>query len=156
MAKAKKQLDLDIEDGHEDREASEELDEYTIDPERIRQEFVRIPAQMARVNQLYADALGGMLRTEAKLKEVHARCYQATRAAAEDAGEKLTEAAMKARIETSTDYLFAVSKSIDAEVAKVRAQGQAEAVREKARALQSLGAHVRAELGSMPRPMLDD
>ena len=156
MGTKKKAVQLTL-DGDEDLDqAPEVLDEFTIDPERIRQEFVRIPAQMARANQVYADALGAYLRAEAKLKEVHARCYLSTREAAEDAGEKLTEAAMKARIETTTSYLFAVSKSIDAEMAKVRAQGQAESVREKCRALQSLGAHVRAELGSMPRPMLDD
>lgn len=118
-----------------------------IDPLLLKDEFAKLPGQLAHYNELFAQALRKYLRAERRRKETFARLYLEKRESAE---EKLSEGMIKAMVESDEEYEQACLHEIDTEVDKAKLWGICEAIRAKKDALISIGAHVRAELGGDP------
>lgn len=140
----------------------EQLELLELDPLALEDEFVTLPADMARLNEKYADALRDQLRAKFELEQVEARLYIQISEIAQKAKEKdpkakgrsrsgLTEAAIKSRILGSEEYQDARLELIDAEVDRVKALGRLEALRVKKDACISIGAQIRAEKEMNPR-----
>ena len=118
----------------------------SIDPLLIEEHFSRLPGDLARYNELYAQALRKHLRAKRTLDKEWARIYLETR----EGGEKMSEATLKARVEIDDDYQAARMAAIEAEVDKARIGGIVEAIRAKKDALISIGAGIRAEMSGSP------
>lgn len=122
-------------------------DVVAVDQLLLKDEFSKLPSDLAHYNEQFAEALRTFLRCERRRKETFARLYIETREAAE---EKMSEAMLKATVESDEEYEQACQNEIAAEVSKARLWGMCEAIRAKKDALISIGAHVRAELGGDP------
>jgi hypothetical protein len=116
-----------------------------ITPEAIQEEFIRIPADMAYWGAKYAEASRTYLIAEQAVKEVRARLRLAIR---ETASAKLTVDAVDAQVEGQAEYQSAKMAEIEAEAAKLLAKVKLDAVIAKRDMAMSLGAHLRAEMGS--------
>lgn len=122
----------------------------SINPLALTDEFTKIPSYLARYNELYADALRAHLLAKVKVDRAFAACYISERAAAEEAGDKITEALIKTRVENNETYHAAQDHSVVCESEKARLWGVLDALRAKRDALISLGAHLRAEMQGNP------
>lgn len=128
----------------------EVLDAVTIMPEVIQEEFVRVPADLARFNHRYAEAQKVYLRAKHNLDRVEAELYISMREAIINAGGKPTEKQIEAGIKVQPAYQAAVDDLVDAEHKKAETYGNVDAVRAKKEMLISLGAHIRSELEGDP------
>ena len=129
-----------------------EVNEVThIDPLQLQDAFIRVPADLARWTERYAQSLRRALRTEATRKRVFAERFLDIKTTPIDGMKGPSEAVIKMKVETDDLYMEAVDNEIDAEVERMRTHGIVEAIRGKKDALISLGAHVRAEMGDSPR-----
>lgn len=115
-------------------------------PEAIREEFVRLPADMAFWGERYAEAVKAYLVAEHECKVVRAQVRLATRELGSLDGRKLTEADVDAKVETDERYRQAKLAEIEAEAAKLAAKVKLDAVATKRDMCISLGAHIRAEM----------
>jgi hypothetical protein len=95
-------------------------------PEAIREEFVRVPSDMAFWGERYAEAVRAYLVAEQNRKATHARLRLTIRSVAAAGGTKMTEA--------------------EAEAAKLAAKTRFDAVAAKRDMCMSLGAHIRSEM----------
>lgn len=115
-------------------------------PEAIREEFVRIPADLAYWGGRYADAIKDFLVAEQQRKTAYAHARLNHRAAAAAGGKKLTEADVDALVETDHACGQAKLLEIEMEAAKVSAKIKLDAVSAKKDMVMSLGAYIRAEM----------
>lgn len=130
--------------------AEEVLAATQIDPLALDDGFTKIAAQLATFNERYYSALRKHLAAKATVDRKWAQLYIAIREEMNDAGEKVTEAQLKAQIEAHDDYFHARMVAVDAEADKARLWGVLDALRAKKDALISLGANARAEMSGAP------
>lgn len=130
----------------EDDEIKREL--FTVEPLVIEEHYTRLPGEMARANELYAQKLRAFLRAKRNESRTYARRFLQIKAESE---VKMTEAERKFRVETDKEYETAVMLRIDAEVERARYFGYLEALRAKKDSIISLGAQLRAEMGGAPK-----
>ncbi len=147
MKKIKKAMPPDL--SKSDLDTIEEV--VSIDALRLQDAFIRVPADLARWTEKYAQSLRRALRTEATRKRVFAERFLDIKTTPIDGMKGPSEAVIKMKVETDDLYMEAVDNEIDAEVERMRTHGIVEAIRGKKDALISLGAHVRAEMGDSPR-----
>lgn len=123
-------------------------DAVMIEPEALEEEFVRMPADLARWNQLYAEALGRHMEAKAKVDRVYARTFIKLKGAAsdDDSPKRRTETDIKSAVELDVGYRAAQDELVTALVEKTRLYGVVDAIRAKRDALISIGAGRRAEL----------
>ena len=124
--------------------------EFEIDQLDLDNEFARLPGRLARANELYATALKKALLGKANRDRAYAAAYIRLRDEAEEEGEKLTEATLKAQIEADDEYRDAVDEWVVAEGEKAQAWGVCEAIRAKKDGLVNIGANMRAEMSGDP------
>jgi hypothetical protein len=115
-------------------------------PEAIREEFVRVPSDMAFWGERYAEAVRAYLVAEQNRKATHARLRLTIRSVAAAGGTKMTEADVEAHIESAPEYQNAKLAEIEAEAAKLAAKTRFDAVAAKRDMCMSLGAHIRSEM----------
>lgn len=121
-----------------------------INPEDIQAEFIRIPGDLAYWNAQYSQAIRAHLHAKLDEKLLEANLEPVVRQALRDAGAKITEAMVKAGIESHDDYVAAQRKTIEADVWKSECYGRLDAIRSKKEMLVSLGAHLRMEMAADP------
>lgn len=126
------------------------LDCVNVEPLQIQEEFVRVPRDLAYWNQRYADAYEAFLRAKVELERTEGMRRLHIRAQLEDAGVKITEALVDAKLSVDEEVYTAKVTLLEAEAAKVRLNGTLDAVRSKRDALVSIGAHIRAEMAGDP------
>lgn len=117
-----------------------------IEPLMLEEHFANLPGDLARFNELYAQALRKFLQA----KRIHDREWSRIYLEMRESGEKKTETALKAEVEIDDTYQSARQAMVLAEVDKVRLGGIVEAIRAKKDALISLGANLRAEMSGSP------
>lgn len=115
-------------------------------PEAIREEFVRVPADLAYFGARYADAVKAYLMAEHDRKSMAAQVRLRVRATAQAAGTKITEADIEATVEQTPEYRAVKLAEIEAEAAKLAAKVKLDAVSAKRDMVMSLGAYIRAEM----------
>jgi hypothetical protein len=137
----KKKDDLD--------DSNDVLKDYEIDPANIKQEYTRVPAYLATLNQVYAQAL-----RDAILAKGHRDLVFAEQAEAFLDNEILRlglnykkpgEEVIKRAVVLTKEYQRALEKYAEAEYRKAQAGGASAAMVAKKDMLVSLGAHVRQE-----------
>lgn len=116
-------------------------------PEAIREEFVRLPADLAYWGAKYADSVRTYLLKEQAVKECRARNRLGLREQLTAAGKKHTEGDLDAWVEQTPEYQQCKLEEIEAEAAKLAAKVKMDAVMAKRDMVMSLGAHIRAEMG---------
>lgn len=124
------------------------IEAVSINPLDLNTDFRKLPALVARYNELYSIALRKHLRAKAKLKHTHASVYLRLREG--HSGGKVTETSLKAMVEIDKSYAAALDLAIVAEVDKERLWGVLEALRAKRDSLISMGATMRAEMQGDP------
>jgi hypothetical protein len=139
-----------------------QIDEQTlkealeIDDMQIKAEFIRLPADLAYYNGLYAEAIRTHLRAKHDLDLAGARLYHEHRDRLEATG-KPTEKKIDSAVEEDPLYVEARNASDEAEAERLRLRGIVAALVTKCDMLQSLGSYMREEMhdplvrGSMPR-----
>ena len=126
-------------------------DAVAIEPLAIEEEFIRLPADLAYRNEMYASAYRRFLVAKHEADRTYSRLMMEHRATLEASNDKRpTEGAIKASVENDPDWDLAQRRLIDAEVGKISAYGVVDAIRTKRDALISIGAHIRAEMGGDP------
>lgn len=132
---------------HSREELNAAVDEaVSIDPLDLQDEFRRIPADLARFNELYARALRRFLKAKARTEQVFSLVYLETR----EGGQKATEAQIKAEVAMDDRYNDSLQERIEAEVEKTRLGGILDALMAKKDSLISMGANLRAEMSGNP------
>jgi len=135
-----------------------------IDPLNLQAEFIALPAELARANQQYADAVEDFLqaemvmeRTTAQLTMEHReRLLMEAQAVAGIEGKKgvparaVTVDQVKSAVESDSRWETVKLGYIACEVEKVRSRGTVDALQAKKDALVSLGAMIRAEMSADP------
>jgi len=129
---------------------NEVLDQMRINPLALDEGFTKIAVQLATHNERYYEALKAHLAAKAELDRVWATLYLSIREELNEAGEKVTEAMLKAKVDAHADYFDARMRAVAAEAEKARLWGVLDALRAKKDALISLGANARAEMSGMP------
>jgi len=123
-----------------------------VEPLAIEEEFVRLPADLAYWAERYALAYGVEAKAKSHRTRLHALLsieYRESLGQSPGVG-RVTEALVEAKVENDVRYIAAVNHHIDADVDLVRLKGVVDAIRTKRDMLISIGAHVRAEMGTDP------
>lgn len=140
-----------------DLEVSDLLaDCVSINADRINEEFTRLPGDVAYLAELYSQANRAHLVAKAELEFSEARLSLMYREAAQDAGKKSTEGSIKEQVLGDHSYQADRLAMIEAESNKQTCRGRLDAVLAKKDMLVSLGATLRAELGSNTNTMRGD
>lgn len=152
----------EIDEAHRAAEAQERAyldaitDAATIIPEAIHEEYARLPVDLATWNSKYAATYRRALLAKRNLEHTRAIVYLSTRERLRALDGKVTEAMIAAEVERDERVENAAAAEIEAQVARVRAFGELDALRAKRDMLQSLGAGMRAEwaaiAGRAPQP----
>jgi hypothetical protein len=119
------------------------------DPVLIRDEYIRLPAQIAYRTALLAQAAERRMYAEVQLGKVEADAYRRWRARLAGDG-RVTEGAIKHAVNEDEQYLSALLDLNDALVVEMKAKGICEALRAKRDMLVSLGAQIRVEMAGLP------
>lgn len=122
-----------------------------IEPLLLEEEFTRLPSDLAYWNAQFARANERHLRAKHEQDRGYARLMLLKREELIDRGEKLTEALVKATVESSDEWNDIRVSAIEAEVERERLKGLIVALMVKKDALVSIGAQMRAEMGADPR-----
>lgn len=138
-----------------DENALKPSDEYLrdsveIDPLDMHNAFIEMPGLLAYWNERYATALRAFLFAKLDVDTMKGQLQPIVRQAIADAGGKPTEAMVEAAILANEGLIDLKEKLIEAEVTKNEIFGALDAVRSKKEMLISLGAQLRAEMGSDP------
>jgi len=115
-------------------------------PEAIREEFVRVPADLAYWGEKYAEAVKAHLLAAHHTKRMRAQLSIQVRELAHAKDQKLTVDQVEAWVEQAPDYQSMRLQEIEAEAAKVSARCRLDAVSAKKDMVVSLGSHMRAEM----------
>jgi hypothetical protein len=131
--------------------ATEDLDLYAkrvtaIDPVMLRDEYIRLPADLASWNARQALAQEAFMEADLALDRTEARLSIEWREGMTADNAKVTEGTVKERVRCDQKYVDARMAVIEAEVELARVKGVVQAILAKKEMLISLGAHVRAEL----------
>jgi hypothetical protein len=121
-----------------------------IEPLCMEEEFVRLPADLAHWNAQLSDAVRAFLLAKLNLEETEAKLTIVHREALIAENGKTTESQVAAAVTVDPKLHAARVMLIEAEVAKGRIGGFAEAVKAKRDMLISLGAQLRAEMQGDP------
>lgn len=130
-----------------------QIDDYlyesvSILPEAISEEFARVALDLAYWNAQYADRLREYRMAEDTVKRTKALLYIKHRTLLTEANGKTTEAQIDAAVNVDPAMVEADLQLINTEVEREKARGVLDAVRAKREMVVSLGAHLRAEMGS--------
>lgn len=123
---------------------------FAINELQLQSEFTRIAADIARWNELFAEATADYRLAEHQLETVESTLYLHYKGHADSLGQKVTEAALKAKVLTDPQYQEASVALIQEERQMLKAKGVVGALITKRDMLISLGAHIRAELHGDP------
>lgn len=127
------------------------VDSTRIDPINVKDEFVRVSADMAYWGEQFAQASRTLQRKKLNYEQVRAALWLEKREGASRTGKKPpTVDDIKAMVETADELDEAKGALIDAEYERDRIKAVLEAVRAKKDMLISFGAHVRAEMNGDP------
>lgn len=137
MAKTKEPIDTRPDDS-----------DFEVDDRVMNKQFARLPALVAHWSEQYADAFSAWKKAKLHRETTHAKAYVRIRDEAEAERSKLTEATLKALVQSDVGYIASVEQEILAETRKVRCQGYLDSFMTKRDALVSLGATKRSELGA--------
>lgn len=121
-----------------------------VDGSNIREEYMRVSADVAFWSNQFAHAHRRMLLAKILLERASAGAYLVERETAEDMGKKVTEAMIDARVRSDPDVQRAEAELVEAEFERERLKGVTEAIRAKRDMLVSLGATMRAEMQGDP------
>jgi len=116
---------------------------FSIVPEGVKEEYIRMAPAIARATEEYSEALGASLEAKNVRDETYAALYQEI---CGDSDKKPSEGFIKNSILTVQTYQDACRAYNAAEVLKSRLMGDLEGLRTKKDMLVSLGAHVRIEM----------
>lgn len=119
-------------------------------PEAIDEEYVRLSADLAYWSRQYEAALRNDLTADLEVSRAEARADQKVRAEAKLKNEKITEGQVKAAVVLDADFMAAQDRSVEASVAKAKAQNILKAIGAKKEMLISLGAGLRQEMENDP------
>lgn len=122
--------------------------DFEVDDRTMSKQFARLPALVAHWSNEYADAFGAWKRAKLHNETTYAKTYVRLRDEAEAERSKVTEATLKAMVQSDVGVIAAAELLIMAETRKVRCQGYLDSFATKRDALVSLGANHRAELGA--------
>jgi hypothetical protein len=122
------------------------LAEAAIDPVLIRQEYIKLPADLAIANARFAAAYAEYLHADTACERVKARLSIEWRETLNDMGMKATVGMVDEKVITDDRYIRVQDHRDIAEIDKVKARGVVDALIAKKDMLVSLGAHIRAEL----------
>ena len=125
-------------------------DSVAVEPTAIQEEYVRLPADLAYWNELYARAYHRHLTAKVNEKHLNALLRIEHREQLENSVARVTESMVDSAVDTDERLQRAHSERIEAEVEKTRLYGILDAIRAKREMLVSLGAHVRAEMEDDP------
>lgn len=115
-------------------------------PEAIREEFVRVPADLAYWGERYAEAVKAFLTAEHERKVCWAKTHLSVKELASLKGQKISEKDTEAWVEQTPEYQTAKLVEIEAEAGKAAAKARLDAVSAKKDMTMSLGAHIRSEM----------
>lgn len=131
------------------------LDEYErrvalIDPLRLHEAYIALPADLAHWNARLAEAFEAYLRADFERDKMEARLSLEGRHALAIEQGKVTEAQVRERVRLDPRWEEISLAAIEAEARKVRTRGIVDAILAKKEMLISLGAHVRKEMEHNP------
>lgn len=124
------------------------VDSVSIDDLQINEEYKRIPTDLAYWNTRYAKALRSHLLAKLTLDQTEARLRIVHRADLETRTSRVTESMVEAAVMEDSEYTDAKMGTISTEADLAFCKGIAAATAAKKDVLQSLGAQIRAEIGS--------
>lgn len=114
-------------------------------PLQLNQEWVKVCAALPSVNERLAEAHRRYLTAKVQSERCYAMLYLEKR---ESADGKVTEAMLKAMVESDDDYHAQRLELVDAEADWKRVQGISRALSEKCNAISSMSANMRQEFGA--------
>lgn len=118
-----------------------------VEPEALRQEFIRIPADLAYWGERFAVAVREHLAAEHHRKVTYAKVHLIVKQTAADKGQKISEKDTEAWVEQTPEVMAARAAEIEAEGAMQLARSRRDAIMAKKDMVVSLGAQARAEMG---------
>lgn len=133
-----------------------DIDEFVetviaVDTDNLKEELLKLPADLARYNALHASAYNLYLSAKQQRESVFADLItdpDFINELEEKLGKKPNLDQVKAAITRDDEYGVAKSKEIKAEIQVKRALGCVDAIREKSRMLQMATALIRDELNA--------
>lgn len=143
MKKGTKQDDLD----ELDAQTEELRAAVNIDPLFLKEEFVRIPGDLAYWNSQFAKAHREFLLAKLRANEIASTQRIILRA---DNVRKLTVDDMNSLVDEDIDVRTARADLVEKEYERERIKGIVDAIRTKRDMVVSLGAHIRIEMGGDP------
>lgn len=123
------------------------VDEATkIEPVALDEEFIRLPGDLARWGEVFADAVKELLAAKRCLATVDADLFRTHKMSKPPDGSKPTEKYVEACVDGAPTHIAAQERLDEAEYQKSRAWGVLDAIRAKREMLVSLGANHRSEM----------
>lgn len=119
----------------------------TIEHEALRQEFIRIPADLAYWGERYAIAVGAHLAAEHDRKVIYAKTHLIVKETAALKGQKISEKDTESWVEQTPEVMTARTTEIEAEATMHLARSRRDALMAKKDMVVSLGAMARSEMG---------
>ena len=121
-----------------------------IEPLAMQEEFIRVPADLAYWNELYAQVLKRYLVGKAQSEHLWARLWLETREKLLTTDGKATEKMIENATMANPEWQKAHLALVEVEAEKSSIRGTVDAIAAKKEMLISLGAHVRAEMDGDP------
>jgi hypothetical protein len=128
------------------------FDSVNITPEAIDEEFVRLPADLAYWNALYARAHKAHLMAKLDAERIESGLFLETRETllsewrVAKAGRETNVDTIKARMQADPRYYNSKLAELEAEVERTRLRGVVSALEAKKDMVQSYGAKLRSEM----------
>lgn len=118
-----------------------------VEHEALRQEFIRLPADLAYWGERYAVAVRDHLAAEHNRKVTYAKVHLIVKEQAALKGQKISEKDTESWVEQTPEVIAARAEEIEAEGTMHLARSRRDAVAAKKDMIVSLGATARAEMG---------
>lgn len=126
------------------------VESVEVDPMLIQDHYTTIASQFAYWSHQYALADKNMKLAKMEEERCHATSAIRHRQVMLDAGLKVTEAQVEAKVVTDPEMIDLAKERIEAEFQRERLRGVVNALSIKNQSLMSLGAHVRKEMEGDP------
>lgn len=134
-----------------DLEFPEELyDAVFIAPEQIKEEFARVPSDLAYWNARFAEAAREAQLAKGHVKQVRARLFIEYRERLRSEDSKVTDTLIDAYVENDPQVIDANLNAVETEAERMRLYGHIDSIRSKRDMLVSLGSVVRSEMEHDP------